>query len=220
MMRFLLLLICLVSININAQDINVLIGLGQNQYFDIHEDTPHYDSSYESGLLKNIRIGLSDVQYEDLKFSILLGVRSYESSLFVRSGGLGGGSTLDVDVKKTLLTLGFYPVKRSLFDELNVEFGIVYSRLINEVYKGESTDWVYGQGSSEVELDGNEAFSEKVFFCLGIQAYYSIPLSKNLNFLVQLSSSFNLSDEFERRLESTRAYSYVLVAGLNIPLTK
>lgn len=217
--RRFVLVVCFMSAGLKAQDVSVLIGLGQNQYFDCIEASPHYNSLYEKGRLISTRIGLSDIKFKDIRFSVLFGIQSFESSLEVSSGGLGGNNTVDVDMEKTLFTFGFYPVKRTLIEGVSLELGLLYSRLINEFYVGRRYGWVVDGGVwDDDETEHDYTYSLDGFWSAGAQVSYEIPLRKRLDFLIQLSGAYSLSNEFKSWFDDTKAFRCVLAVGLKVPL--
>ena len=215
MKRLLVIILFVVNSSLYAQNIEVIPWFGRSYLFDFEEETPHFNSDYKTGLVYGGSIGVSDIKFSDMNLRLIFGFQRYSNELVVGSGGLGGHSTTELDVDKSVLTIGVYPFKRKLFDKFDFELGVEYSRLVREHYSGRDFGWLANE-YWENQLDKDEKqYSAQKYWGLGMRIVYYHSLLERLNLLIQYSSVYGFSGEFVGLNTEVKSFKQAFGVGLS-----
>lgn len=129
-MTFFKTLCCLLlfSFSMNAQELEVRAGGNLNQFYHFPQPPGRFSSDYTSGLGGHIGIGLPNLQVNNggkpSFWGVYLHYDYYQGSLNNADGGRGGLYETNVEVKKHILGLAFYPLNLKLWqDKLRISLG-------------------------------------------------------------------------------------------------
>ncbi len=109
MKNLILILICLSSLKLFSQSIEVVGGLNKNVFFDYWDGEARFNSSYTSELGFVGRIGL-DIKLDWLKTRFTLSFDKYSGKLIASDGGQAGSHTTIADIDKSIISFGFFPI--------------------------------------------------------------------------------------------------------------
>ncbi len=216
MKSFLITLFALSSLALFSQRVEVYGGLNNNRFYDFKKEDPHFNSQYSPDWGGIAGIGISDLSAGWHKLRLTLSFEKYGGNINVYGGGLGAGSRIVVDMRKSVLALGVYPVNFSVIHRFDINIGIKISGLISESYEGK----LYS-GSSTGQSDTSYNLHDKYgrlssSFVIGLEGRlaYNIKLSENYFLVPQYAFYLGLSQEFSDALKEVKSMRHYFCIGI------
>ncbi len=190
-------IILLITNNLFGQNLDVYSGLTTNTFHGSDKD-PHNYAKYETGLGYNFGIGYEKVKANRLLLRLTLSYDTYKGKLEAGNSGLGSGNITNANVKKSVLSFGFYPINFTKIKNLDMNIGLVVSTLLAESFTGSISYWVLGQPSSSTNLNDNfKRYSTSNTFGLSTRLAYKFNLTKLITISPQYFFYFGFSKELK-----------------------
>ncbi len=120
MKKLLIGLILLSNLTTFSQNIEIIGGINQNNFFDFQQADPHFNSSYNSDYGYIIQIGLENIKVDWLTLRFTLSYDKYGGELKVSNSGLSGGSTTNAKINKSVISLGVFPVNFKIINRIDL----------------------------------------------------------------------------------------------------
>lgn len=214
--QILIALFLLYNISFFAQKkVEVIAGLNQNQFFDLNQDGGHYYSSYQSELGYTLRIGIEDVKVDWLKLRFTLGFDKYGGNIDVSDGGQGGSYNTTAEIDKSILSLGLFPLNFNIWERIDLNFGLEFSALIDEKYRGKRSGGNIGTPSWDENIeDSYSSYSEKAIWGFRGRLAYDFYIDDRLSFSPQYSYYLGMSNEFKEFPKETRSMRHYFSIGI------
>jgi hypothetical protein len=217
--RFIL-LVCFLTLNkaVFSQNIELFDGINYTRFYD-NIDIGHYNSSYTAQTGHSIGIGLDGFDVKGLPWRFTLQYERYRGKIEASDGGLGGGYTTTALIDNSIISLGFFPINFQVFKALNLNLGLMASRLIKESFEGTQEGWALGQPSWSSDLqDEYEDFSAQ--YAAGAQGRiaYDFTLTKSIQISPQYSYYFEFSKAFKHFPKATKAMRHFLGFGFKFKI--
>lgn len=217
-------LILVNCINVIGQSIDIYGGGTINQPFDLNKDS-HTETSYSLNNGYAIGIGIENIKVDWLTMRFTLEYNWYDGKVFEREFGLGGGSSFTADFEKSMISLGFYPINKYLFNRLDINIGMVFSRLVHEEFSGSAGGYQMvdsgGYESYRTDLhDRIESFSAPWAFGLQTRIAYDIYLTESLVLSPQYSFYLGIAREFLPTYNNTKLMRHYFCIGFEKRLNK
>jgi hypothetical protein len=205
----------IITSNLFGQNIEIFSGLNKNTFHDYNKNKGHFSSSYDSDYGYSVGFGLDSIKNDWLTLRFTLQFDKYKGKLKASDGGLGGGYTTIANVQKSLISVGVFPINFRFFKRLDVNIGLVISRLIDESFYGTSSGWNMNQPNWSYNLhDKYNQYSSNTYFGFQGRIAYDFKLSKSIWISPQYLYYFGLSNEFVEFPEETKAMRHYLCIGL------
>lgn len=215
MKKLILSFLLLFELSASAQNIELIAGINQNEFFDFNKDEGHFKSSYKADRGYTLRIGIEEVKVDWLIMRFTLSYDKYGGELTASDGGLGGRYTTSARVNKSIISLGLFPVNIRIIDRIDLNFGLEFSGLVDENFEGIRSGWMMGSAYWSEELnDSYKDFSAKTYFGLRGRIAYDLKLTERLMISPQISTYFGLSREFDEFPEATKSMRHSISLGI------
>ena len=199
-----------------AQSVEVIGGATLNHYLNwIPDDGGHVSSNTNIGWGYNFRMAYENLNTEPLKWRFVLSIDNYRGNINYRNGGIGGSSTVDASINKTLISVGFFPVNIQVKKRFDINLGVEFSGLIQESVSGKEIGWSINNPSWEKDLSSiSTTYSSSMYVGLRARLAYDFKLSETLFISPQYSFYLGLSDEFESELGSFKSMRHYFSIGV------
>lgn len=215
------LLICLSSLSLYSQSIEVFGGANRNLFYGAN-DGAHFNSTYHPGNGFSAGVGIDSVKLDWLTLRFTVQFDRYSGEFSVSDGGQGGGFSTTANIEKSVVSLGAFPLNFSLGKRLNINLGAEVSRLVDESFSGTVDSWrmVLDPPGSPVESESQDMnalydrFSSRTCFGLKARLAYDIALTKRLCLVPQYAYYLGLSKEFKEFPEVTKSMRHHLCLGI------
>lgn len=191
-----LLILFLTLTQLYGQRMEVFVGGNKNTFYD-RSDQLH-SSSYSPAYGFSAGVGIDSLVSGIFKTRLTLQFDSYGGYLEVSSGGTSGAQHIQANVRKSVLSLTYFPFSFRFWKKLDFNFGLEYSRLIQEKFSG--TESGFNPYSPGYKFDLTEKYnrlSTKATIGLKVRLAYDFYLSKTLAICPEYMSYIGLSPEFE-----------------------
>lgn len=209
------LIICLNSIFVFGQNIELFGGPNKNIFHDNLENDGHYSSSYNSAFGYSAGIGINDIKIDWLSLRFTLCYDRYGGKIDVSDGGLGGGTTIKADIDKSLVSLGLFPINFTVLKKIDLNLGFEVSRLIGETFSGELSGWQTGKLGWSYDLnDKYDRISELTNYGIRARIAYNFTISESIVIVPQYSFYYGLGYEFNESLATTKSMRHYLSIGI------
>lgn len=214
-------LICISSLALHSQPMDIYGGANRNMYFGVN-NSGHFNANYQPGNGFSAGIGIDSIKVDWLMMRFSLQFDRYNGNFTASDGGLGGGYTTTANVEKSVISLGAFPLNFSIKKRLDLNFGIEISRLINESFSGNYYSWMMESTPSGMQAVGKsedlntlyKSFSSRNNIGLKARMAYDIALTKRLCLVPQYAYYFGLSKEFIRFPEATKSMRHYFCLGI------
>ncbi|MEX2379794.1 MAG: hypothetical protein WD530_03565 [Vicingaceae bacterium] len=197
-----------------AQNLEVIAGLNQNQFFDDNRDEGHYNSSYQSDRGFAVRIGIEDIKVDWLKLRFTMGFEQYGGEIDVSDGGQAGDYQTTAEIDKSVLSLGLFPLNFKIWERIDLNFGLGFSALLNESYRGTRSGSIWGGNSWRENLEERyDNYSNNTHWGLLGRLAYDFEIDDRYSISPQYSYYLGLSDEFSEFPEDTKSMRHYFSLG-------
>ncbi|MCX7985821.1 MAG: hypothetical protein N2662_02645 [Bacteroidales bacterium] len=182
-----------------AQKIEVFGGACYNIFHDYNKNEGHYMSSYKSEFGYSSGFGIDSITIDKIPFRFTLQLDKYGGKIDVSDGGLGGGYKTVATVDKLIISLGIFPVNLMIFKKIEINIGLIISRLIDETFIGTSSGWMLNQPSWSYNLhDIYDRFSSSTYTGLQGRIACDFKAFKSVWITPQYFYYYGISDEFTK----------------------
>lgn len=222
MKLFFVILIYFNSLAVLCQRIEVAGGMNRNIFYDLRKEDPHFTSTYNPGWGYVIKAGIQDVKVDWLTLKITLEYDNYIGQFKASHGGLGGRWYTSANTKKSVISLGLFPLNFEIRERIELNFGMEMSRLIREDFKGKKGGWILIIGeqfdkdpiwSYALEAECDE-FNSKYYFGFKASIAYKIDLGQSLYLKPEYSWFIGTSEEFLEFPTITKSMRHYLCIGI------
>jgi len=198
------------SVKSNAQTIELSGGPAISRFYTINNDPVHVSSLYFPGTGFGITAGYNMKTADFLRTRITLSFDRYQSGVIMNYTGPSTEFMDSVYSVKSSLSVGFFPFYYSIFDHVDLGFGIIYTRLLKEKY----TEWKQGWEATEtskvyfdnfIEDESTLYGTRNVFGIQGLLGY-EIHLGERFSLVPAYQVYIGLSSETLDRYKSMRQY--------------
>jgi len=208
-------LILLNSLTAFPQNIEIIGGLSQNNFFDFQQNDAHFSSTYKSDYGYAIRVGFEDIDVDWPTFRFTLSYDKYGGELTVSDGGLGGGNSTNAKINKSVISLGVFPLNFRIIDRIDLNFGMELSILVSESFSGTSYGWQMVKPNWSHDLnDRYDRYSSNTYFGLRGRIAYDFNIAEKLAISPQYSYYIGMSKEFDEFPRTTKSMRHYFCFGL------
>lgn len=209
-------MLLLSSFVLSSQNIDFMTGMNKSEFYNDSR------SSNQGGWGCFLRMGIDGIKMQRLPLRFTIGFENYGGEASGWDGGLGGGGMVYVNFRKTIITLGAYPINFRIIDRIDLNFGFEHSRLLTESYSGE----IYSSGYKHPLTficyleDRYDHYSEKTTSGLRGRIAYDHVLSDKWAVSAEYSYYLGLSPELDEFPESLRSRRHQAGIGLQYRIQK
>jgi hypothetical protein len=201
--------------NLFGQKLEMFGGANNNMFHNYHNNEGHFMSSYNSDFGFTAGFGLDSIRIDWLTFRFTLQFDKYAGKLEASDGGLGSGFTTIAKVDKSVISLGIFPINFRILKRIDLNFGLIISRLIDESFNGTSSGWIMNQPNWSYNLqDKYNQYSSATYFGFQGRIAYDFKLSKLIWISPQYIYYFGLSNEFVEFPEDTKSMRHYFCIGI------
>ncbi|MGC8823114.1 MAG: hypothetical protein ACP5PZ_00760 [Bacteroidales bacterium] len=215
-MRGLFVIIIVFSINnLMGQEVEAFLGANNNIFHDYNNNEGHFRSVYTSDYGFSGGLALDNIKFDWLTLRFTLQFDNYKGKLNVSDGGLGGDNKTIANTDKSVISLGVFPINCQILKRINLNFGFIISRLINESFDGTISGWAINQPNYTYNLqDKYTRISTLTYLGLQGRIAYDFKISKSLIISPQYIYYFGLSNEFAIFPETTKSMRHYFSIGI------
>jgi len=215
MMKYILFsLAILFSLSISAQKIELYGGINKNYFYDYSEKEGNFTSEYKPEYGYLIGIGVDSVKIDWITFLFTLDLENYGGASNIYDGGMGGGYREEVNIKKTLISLGIYPLKLNLLKHLYLNAGLVFSILSSEIYNGTASNWKINSNSNTIDIkEKHNKYNSDGYFGAKLRLTYNLKTSNSFSIVPQFSYYHGFYNEFNHS-DATKSLRIFLGIGV------
>lgn len=207
------------SFSISAQKFQFSSGVNLNNFFELqYDDRPYNASDYSSKYGGYFALGFEYMMYDTFPVYLTISYEYLGGKANVRSGGLGGGTAVNVETNKSVVSLGITPFKQKIYKQLNLKIGFVFSVLLKESFSGTKT---VAAGNIPINMNLKEvsnSFNSKYYFGIQGAISYDISINNNLILVPHYNYYIGFSDEFKDFPRRTKAMRHSLGIGIMMDL--
>lgn len=208
-------MILLSSLTAFSQSIEINAGFNKNNFFDLQQDNDHYISSYKSDYGYAIRIAIEDIKIEWMKLRLTLGFDKYIGGFNASDGGLAGSYSTNGKVDKSVISLGVFPLNFKILERIDLNFGVEFSRLLNDKVMGTNSGSIMNKPYWNDDLNEKyDRFSSNKYSGLRGRIAYDFKLSDKVSISPQYSYYYGLSKEFLEFPETTQSMRHYFAIGI------
>ena len=201
-----------------AQNIEFSAGANINRFYDLKEEQSNnsFTSDYSTGIGYSAIFSLNDVQSSSLNFRFTLKLEHYSGLIYNNDKRSFRTINTDVDIEKTNISLGIYPIHFKVLNKLLIDIGAELNFLINHKSSGSVTESINGIPMAAINLNANSLDVNKFFnFGVGSRFSYEISVSENWSINPQYLFFIGATDEFDEILveAATKSMRHGLLIG-------
>jgi len=194
---FFLLLPSLASI---AQNIEIIGGIGKNNFFNWESnEEAHFSSSYNPGITYSFTVAFEGISLDtilDLRLS--LSYVHYSGKLNVNNSGLGGNQNTVTEVNKSVISFGIIPLNFKIKKRVDLNIGMEISWLLNENLKGTFNSSYIDQSGHHTDINEKyDRFSKKSYLGVRVRLAYDINLNERIIISPQYTYYHGIEEEFK-----------------------
>jgi hypothetical protein len=198
--------------HISGQSLEVLGGINLNQFHESEVD--RIPSGFTSDVGFTGGLGY-DFAIDSFRLRLTILYESYGGEVKAWYGGNGGGSFIETDVTKSVISLGFFPLNLKFKERLSFNVGFELSVLINEDFPGTYNRWTLGQPVITTDLEEEYSkFSNNLQYGVRLRLAYDIPIASSITISPQYGFYYGLSNEFREYPKTAKSYRHYLMVGL------
>jgi len=181
-----------------SQSVELYGGANNNKFYNFpYDDGISQEYSSDSKWGYNFGIAYENLELKPLNIRLTLGFENYNGHITYTDWGHGYTATTNVEITKSVITLGFYPVNVRIKKRLKFNFGLLLARLVNEQEKGTVTGWSATEGVFTREFnESNAGYSPVLHIGLSARFAYDIELNDIWYVSPQYSFYFGFMREF------------------------
>lgn len=200
----------------NAQGVEFYGGWNSNTFRGIDQSgygTGTFD--YRTGNGFSFGVAIDSIRSQSLSWRFTAKYESYQGGLDVCPTTKWGCTYgVQAHVKKSVITLGVFPINLPVLKVLELNIGAEYSILIDEAFTGNISVNPPLQSPYESKLeDKYPNYSAAYTIGLSSRIAYNIPISANYMLTPQYLFHLGLSREFYEYPEFTKSYRHFLGIG-------
>ena len=198
-----------------GQKLEAYAGLNLNQFHDYNNNGGNYSTSFKSGLGPVVGIGIDSVRLDLLKFRFTLQYEMVTGELAAYEGGHMYSHATNAEIKKSILSLGIFPICLRIIKRIDINFGVQLSLLLSESFEGTESGWSWENGSYENDLQDVYDRYSSVFSCgLTGRIAYDFKLPASYYISPQYSFYYGLTNEFVDFPEETKSMRHYFCIGV------
>jgi hypothetical protein len=202
-------------LTIYCQNIELMGSVNKNDFYNFNRNLGHFRSSYTSGFGYSVKIGIENIKIDWMKLRLTLNYDSYNGELKASDGGLAGDYTVEAKVKKSIISVGIFPINFKIRERLDINIGFELSRLINEEFQGTKSGWFMYSPNYNYDLkEIYDRFSALKYFGFSGRLAYDFKLSESISISPQYLYYFGLSNEFDEFPERTKSKRQYFCLGI------
>jgi len=221
----LLLLLLSLSITASAQSLEFNAGAQLNSFYRVtnYLTIPFYTPKVGY----SINVGIDDVYLNRIRLRFTLGLNTYGGQLNTGWNDPPFSKySIDGQIDKTVIQLGFYPLNFKVKERLNINIGPQFSMLIHEKVEVRFDERlvfidpnVIAEEIIVIESSGNlnerhDSYNAKYYVGANIRVAYDIPLSEKYSLVPQYSFYTTISNEFTEFPKATKSMHNMLGIGI------
>lgn len=220
MKKVLISFILLSSMSLWAQNLELFSGLSINNFYDLEKDNPHTSGSYSGDNSFMIGLGIDDIKLGKLPLRFTVGYNKYGGVISAGSGGMGGHQSTRVDVTKSVLNFGIYPVNLKLFGGLELNIGFEWSQLLQEEFSGTISSWSMDNMTPTTKKfeDLHDKFSKKSHNGVSIRLARDIMITDKWSISPQYVCYIGLAKEFYAISRNVKSIHHNIAIGIQMKL--
>lgn len=217
MKKLVTILLCVSSLNLYSQNIELFGGVNNTIFHDNRDDGGHFQSTYKSDptysfgiAIDNIIMGIMDSAI----FRFTLQFDKYSGNIEARDGGQGGSYSIAANINKSLLSFGFFPISFRIFKKIDFNFGFQLSKLVSESFIGTSSSSGHGVYNSYDLQEKHKKFSSSTYFGPIVRLAYDFHIYKSIIISPQYSFYYGMTNEFLEFPAETKSMRHFIGIGI------
>ncbi len=222
-----LMLLLLFSLSLFAQRLELTGGINRNSFFSWVKDDHHSSSEYTSDYGYNVKLAIDKLGGQFNFFRLSIGYETYRGKAKVKTGGLGGGSSIYIDTDKSVLSFGIYPFNFEFKKKVHLSLGGEFGWLLNQSYTGTYYSWLMSTSRYELstyDFDNKDPrhknYNKKTYFGLLGRIAYIFRLSDQWSLLPQYTMYWGWKDEFRGHLSGIKSFRQYASIGVRYQWNK
>lgn len=212
-----ILLICISSLTLYSQSIEVFGGANRNIFYgQKHKNYSYFTANYQTGDGFTAGIGIDSLHINRFRMRFALQFDQYNGSFNAESNsGKAVYQRAMGEIVKSVVSLGFFPLNFTIKKKLDLNFGAEVSSLLNEN--------ISGTGFYESLVEGEpvtydlsyyyDRYSSRANYGLKGRIAYQLALSRIL-LIPQYSFYYGLSSEFKEFPQATKSMRHSFCIGI------
>ena len=216
-MKYLYLIIILpFSINIYCQNIELSNGLIRSTFYSSYYDDNYSTANFSSEWGYSFKLGIDGLKIDWMNLSLTIGYDNYSTKVEAISWGMMYESTVNLNIDKSLISVGVYPINISLLQRIKLNIGVEISRLINESFTGDGSLWIYDSDIDKYNLiEKYNQISSKNHCGLISRLGYEFSISEKYSITPQYNFYLGLTDEFKYAIGNSRTVRHIFSFSIN-----
>ncbi|HET6558382.1 MAG TPA: hypothetical protein VFG54_13775 [Prolixibacteraceae bacterium] len=214
-----LLLICISSLSLYSQSIEVFGGANRNLFYGKKDaNYSYFTANYQAGDGFTAGIGIDSLHINRFRMRFALQFDQYNGGFNAESNsGKAVYQRAMGEIVKSVVSLGFFPLNFTIKKKLDLNFGAEVSSLLNENVSGTGfyESLVEGEPVTYGLSDHYDRYSTRATYGLKSRMAYSLALSKIL-LIPQYSFYYGLSSEFREFPEAAKSMRHSLCIGIKM----
>lgn len=203
-----------------GQNLEFVGGVNRNAFFDYGNESVQFSSEYESKYGYTIGIGINDLKIDETNLRFTLSFDSYCGNLDVRDGGKVGSYSTSASVKKSIISLGIFPINFKIRKKIDFSFGFEISRLLIENVTGVIKEYSFANLNSYLIEDKFNRYNSLGYFGLRARVGYNLDLTTRFALVPQYSFYYGIGNEFVEFPNSTKSLRNYFCIGVNMKIGK
>jgi hypothetical protein len=198
-----------------SQNIELIGGLNNNNFYYSNKDDHYITSNYSPGYGYTIKIGIDDIKLEWLRLRFTLGYDNYNGKLEEDYYGLSASYLTIAEIEKSIISLGIFPINFKIKNKLDINLGFEISRLVYEKFEGTRSGWALSEAYFNYDLkEKYDKFSSSKYTGLIARVAYDLNLTKNIIISPQYSFYYGISNEFVEVFTGTKSMRHMICIGI------
>ena len=128
---------------------------------------------------------------------------------------MAGGNTANIEIEKSLISLGIFPVNFRILNSIDINVGVEISRLIHEKFNGTESGWaMYFPNWENTLQDEYERYSSLNYAGFIGRVAYDFNLTETIAISPQYSFYYSILNEFDEFPVDTRSMRHMFCIGI------
>ncbi|MCG8327606.1 MAG: hypothetical protein MI974_07970 [Chitinophagales bacterium] len=205
MKRLSLLFFLLVNCALCAQNTEITTGYIQTNFFDPDRDEHYNLSNYSNRGGFGLGLAIENVMIDSVRVRFTLSYSKYGGKISNYNGGKGSGTITRVNMNKSIVSLGFFPLNFRILNRIDLNFGFEGSILLHERFSGTSSKWNIIGGGGTQNLNEEERFNAISYTGVCGRLAYDFKWSEQITISPQYSFHLGLTREFKDHIKGTKS---------------
>jgi len=177
-----------------AQRIGISGGANLSHYYDYKEMDFHYITDYKNGFGYSLSLFADNLFQKDsiIPLKLRLKYSNYRGHAIINYSGLSGGDNKDINIKKSSLGIGVFPLNFSI-ENFFISIGFDVELLLFDNSTGKIETWSLLE-SKEIK-DLNKIDNKYLTYGISCEIQYEIPINEAISIFPKYSTHLELCND-------------------------